>query len=76
MHGEDLVFIADGDIIFYEANGKKFNTQNIIDGYEIIKLLGKGGFGSVYQVKHKKTNKIYALKYIDFTDNCKYEIFI
>ena len=25
----------------------------------------------MYEVQHKKTEKIYALKYIDFTDNCK-----
>ena len=32
--------------------------------YEIIKKLGKGGFGSVYKVINKNDNKIYAIKRI------------
>ena len=32
--------------------------------YEIIKQLGKGGFGSVYKVINKNDNKIYAIKRI------------
>ncbi|CAK71442.1 unnamed protein product (macronuclear) [Paramecium tetraurelia] len=32
--------------------------------YEIIRKLGQGGFGSVYQVKHLKTNLIRAAKVI------------
>ena len=32
--------------------------------YEIIKKLGKGGFGRVLQVKNKSDNKYYALKEI------------
>ena len=32
--------------------------------YEIIKELGKGGFGRVIHVKSKKDNKYYAIKEI------------
>ena len=32
--------------------------------YEIKKQLGKGGFGSVYEVINKNDNKIYAIKRI------------
>ena len=38
----------------------KINTEE----YEIIKQLGKGGFGEVYLVSNKKDNKKYAVKKI------------
>jgi serine/threonine protein kinase len=31
---------------------------------ENIKVLGKGSFGQVWQARHKKTGKIYAIKEI------------
>jgi eukaryotic-like serine/threonine-protein kinase len=33
-----------------------------IRGYEIVKLLGKGGFGEVYLARNKQTQEIVALK--------------
>ena len=33
--------------------------------FEIIKLLGKGGFGKVYKVKYKLNKQIYAMKIFD-----------
>jgi len=35
---------------------------NCLDDFEILRMLGAGGFGCVYKVKSKKNNKIYALK--------------
>lgn len=32
--------------------------------YKVLKLLGKGSFGEVYLVQHKKTNELYAMKII------------
>ena len=40
------------------------NSQN----YTIIKELGKGGYGKVYQVLNKKEKKYYALKKISLED--------
>ena len=37
---------------------KRYGPQD----FQVLKLLGKGTFGQVYQVKGKKTNKIYAMK--------------
>ena len=37
---------------------------DILKNYEILGNLGQGAFGSVYKVKIKDTNKIYALKKI------------
>ena len=38
------------------------HNLNIINGYKLIKLLGKGRYGSVYKVS--KDNKIYAMKIV------------
>ncbi len=37
-----------------------------LNDFEILKLLGKGAFASVYQVKRKKDNIIYAMKRVKF----------
>ncbi len=37
-----------------------------LDDYEILKSLGKGGYGFVAKVKSKKNRQIYAMKMIDF----------
>lgn len=47
----------------YEVAGedvldKKMTTED----FELMKVVGKGSFGKVYQVKHKETGKIYAMK--------------
>lgn len=35
-----------------------------IPGYEVIKLLGQGGMGQVYQARHQKLQRIVALKVV------------
>ena len=35
-----------------------------LDNYEVIKQLGKGGYGKVYQVKNKKSGEIRACKHL------------
>jgi serine/threonine protein kinase len=42
----------------------QFNTNDPRESYDIISQIGVGGFSAVYQVKHKQTGEIYALKYI------------
>ena len=42
--------------------------------YEIIKILGKGGYGRVIQVKNKSDNKYYAIKEIIIRDEMKDKI--
>jgi len=37
-------------------------VYNKLDAYEFCSLLGKGSFGEVYLVKHKSTNRYFALK--------------
>ena len=33
-----------------------------IDQFEILQKLGEGAFGSVYKIKRKENNRIYAMK--------------
>jgi serum/glucocorticoid-regulated kinase 2 len=35
-----------------------------LSNFEILKIIGKGNFGKVYQVRHRDTKKIYAMKCI------------
>uniref|UniRef100_A0A7S2TG11 non-specific serine/threonine protein kinase n=1 Tax=Lotharella oceanica TaxID=641309 RepID=A0A7S2TG11_9EUKA len=47
----------------YEPAGNDvLNTKMTIDDFELMKVVGKGSFGKVYQVKYKKTGEIFALK--------------
>ena len=47
--------------IQYQANTKGNLT---IDAFDLLKVVGKGSFGKVMQVRKKDTNRIYALKTI------------
>ena len=61
-------FINDKDnkplIVFLGKEGKKEDVGSELSDFEIKKKLGEGHFGSVFLVKSKKTNKLYALKEI------------
>lgn len=39
--------------------------QIILDRYKVIKLLGRGGMGSVYEVEHVNLHSHYALKFLN-----------
>jgi serine/threonine protein kinase len=71
INEEDLEYLSDGTMLYFAPEGAPFKSSQIIDQYEELKLLGVGGFGKVYQVKHKKTGELFAMKYIDFTENSK-----
>ena len=43
-------------------NTKKEEAK--LEDFELIKIVGKGTFGKVFQVRHVKSNKIYAMKCI------------
>ena len=45
-----------------KANGK------LLEFYDVIKQLGKGGYGKVYEVRHKKTGEIRACKHLSKLD--------
>ncbi|KAM0237717.1 hypothetical protein ACHAPO_004367 [Fusarium lateritium] len=46
------------EAIYHRAEKKQFGPQD----FDILKLIGKGTFGQVYQVRKKDTQRIYAMK--------------
>lgn len=50
------------------------NVGDVIkDRYEVVKQLGQGGFGAVFEAKDKKTGEVCALKvYKDIDFVCLY----
>ena len=65
LHDDDVLYIRDGDTLYYDYKGRDFDSTQIIDQYQKEDLLGQGGFGRVYRGRHKETGQLVALKYID-----------
>ena len=65
---EDIRLVAQGDILYCSLKGEEFNYSAVLDDYEMGKLLGVGGFGKVYQGKHRDTKAIVAIKFTDVGD--------
>jgi len=50
----------------------KYSKENFVgkadglflDNYDVVKQIGKGGYGKVYQVRNKKSKEIYACKHL------------
>ena len=40
----------------------------LLDSYDVIKQLGKGGYGKVYEIRHKTTKEIRAYKQLSKLD--------
>ena len=56
--------------------GESFNYNAILDDYQIIEEIGKGGFGTVMLARHKEDKKEVAIKFMDISENCNYQIAI
>ena len=48
-----------------EHQGNNYKHQSQMNDFEIIKKIGTGQFSTVYKVKNKKVNHIYAMKVIE-----------
>lgn len=44
------------------SDGADEDAKVSLNDFELLAVLGRGGFGKVMQVRHKMTNKIYAMK--------------
>ena len=66
--GADFDFSLDENgkpqFLFIDKGKKKLNVGNKLSDFNIEKQIGKGNFATVYLVKSKITNKVYAMKEI------------
>ncbi|KAJ1913534.1 Serine/threonine-protein kinase [Mycoemilia scoparia] len=54
-----------GSIRIQYCFNKKDATPLSIDDFELLKVIGKGSFGKVMQVRKRDTNRIYAMKILN-----------
>ena len=52
----------EGDIKFGKNTFVDKSKGPIMENYDVIKQLGKGGYAKVYRVKNKRDNQNYAMK--------------
>ena len=52
------------------ASNNDYSDESLVslDDFELLAVLGRGGFGKVMQVRHKTTNQIYAMKILKKTE--------
>lgn len=55
-----LVFVLDEQLI-----NQLQNFRMKCHDFQLIKVIGKGAFGEVQLVRHKKNNQVYAMKLLD-----------
>ena len=60
-----VLFVDDSIGIIQELNKKRDKSKVTIKDFKIIQSLGYGAFSSVYLVKHRTSNKLYAMKVMD-----------
>ena len=65
LFGDDVMYLRNGDIVYYDYKGRDFDSKQVVDMYEREALIGEGGFGRVYRGRHKESGEIVALKYQD-----------
>ena len=66
-----MIFLRDGEMIYFDYKGHGFDLSQIIDQYDLLNMLGEGGFGRVYRARHRETGELVAIKFMDITDYCK-----
>lgn len=61
---DDLNFGQTEDKKIEEKSSFSFSPGEVFGQYRIIRLLGRGGMGEVYEVEHEVLHRRYALKFI------------
>ena len=60
-----ILFVDDSIGIIQELNKKRDNSKVSMKDFKIVKSLGFGAFSCVYLVRHRTSNKLYAMKVMD-----------
>lgn len=71
LNDDDIMYIKSGDTVFLARHGEQFDYWQVMNRYEKVKKLGKGGFGKVYLMKEKDSSSqdnLYAVKFINMSD--------
>lgn len=61
---QDLFFIRPKDVLYLELDKNDFNYGQILDQFKILEKIGQGGFGKVFKVQDRHSNKMFAMKTI------------
>ena len=64
MQDEQMDIEEENSIIFGKENFIGKIEGPILDDYKVIRKIGKGGYGKVYEIKSKKTGEIRACKHL------------
>ncbi|KAL4470208.1 hypothetical protein ABPG74_011819 [Tetrahymena malaccensis] len=62
---EDLKYLKQNEILYISPNKEDFDDSNNFAMYKILQKVGKGGYGSVYEAKHRITKERIAIKMIN-----------
>lgn len=61
----------DKEVSFEHINFKDSEYGSSLQDFQIITLIGKGSFGSVYKVLSRKTRQVYVMKKISTLSTLK-----
>ncbi len=75
QNAEDFACLGYRDVIYASPTGHEFCVLSFLDDFQILKELGRGGFGTVYLAKHKVTEELRAMKIIQGTELSSIEEF-
>jgi serine/threonine protein kinase len=53
--------------MLYVSRGEEYDDGSVLAEYKIIRELGQGGFGTVYEAKHRLTKEKVAIKTAEST---------
>ncbi|KAK9964891.1 hypothetical protein ABG768_006021 [Culter alburnus] len=57
-----------------ESDHRLGSVAGLSQSFQVITVLGEGGYGCVYKVKHKYDGRIYAVKKVDLTEEADSEV--
>ena len=63
---EEVEYIKDHEIL-YISKGEEIDESSHFAEYKLVRELGQGGFGKVYEAKHRMTKEKVAIKIAEST---------